>query len=51
MRLLSYNIMLSPPRLLVGTPKPGFRRKLFPKANFEHNGLVFLEEEKILKGR
>ena len=41
----------SPPPLLAGTPKPGFRRKLFPKAHFEPTGLVFPEEErKILEG-
>ena len=41
----------SPPPLLAGTPKPGFGRKLFPKAHFEPTGLVFPEEgKKILKG-
>ena len=36
----------SPPPLLAGTPKPGFGRKLFPKAHFEPTGLVFPEEGK-----
>ena len=35
---------ISPPPLLAGTPKPGFGRKLFPKAHFEPTGLVFPEE-------
>ena len=39
------------PSILVGTPKPGFGRKRFPKAYFEPTGLVFPEEERqILKG-
>ena len=37
---------ISPPPLLAGTPKPGFGRKLFPKAHFEPTGLVFPEEGK-----
>ena len=37
---------VSPPPLLAGTPKPGFGRKLFPKAHFEPTGLVFPEEGK-----
>ena len=38
--------IISPPPLLAGTPKPGFGRKLFPKAHFEPTGLVFPEEGK-----
>ena len=41
----------SPPPLLVGTPKPGFGRKLFPKAHFEPTGLVFPEEGKQIPER
>ena len=41
-----YDRYLSPPPLLAGTPKPGFGRKLFPKAHFEPTGLVFPEEGK-----
>ena len=39
-------VSVSPPPLLAGTPKPGFGRKLFPKAHFEPTGLVFPEEGK-----
>ena len=40
------SVYTSPPPLLAGTPKPGFGRKLFPKAHFEPTGLVFPEEGK-----
>ena len=40
------HLIKSPPSLLVGTPKPGFGRTLFPKAHFEPTGLVFPEEGK-----
>ena len=39
-------VIVSPPPLLAGTPKPGFGKKLFPKAHFEPTGLVFPEEGK-----